>query len=247
MATEGPRPMNQTPLEEDRPPLRDLGFLLAWLGLGLILQTSCAGPEPSRQPSTGRVASPPVQCCTMTRPNAEQVALARSAGRLVGSSRIEVQGKRFRSDCSGLVRAVYFSRGIDVARGVKATPEDNGVRLIRRYIENHGRLHRGPVTQPGDLVFFHNTWDANEDRRANDTWTHIGIVERVKADGTVVFVSKVSRGIERYRMNLTAPSVHRSSDGTTLNDFLRRKRWRDSSRVRYLSGELFASLGTLTH
>ena len=74
-------------------------------------------------------------------------------------------------------------------------------------------LHRGPVVQAGDLVFFDNTWDYNGDGRINDPLTHVGIVEAVETDGTIVFISRVAGAIERYRMNVTHPHVHRTADG----------------------------------
>jgi hypothetical protein len=98
---------------------------------------------------------------------------------------------------------------------------------------------------PGDLVFFHNTWDFNRDDRFNDPLTHVGVVEGVERDGTVVFVSRVSGGIERYRMNLRMPDTHRTSDGRVLNDYMRRKEFRDPEATQYLTGQLFAAFGTL--
>ena len=223
--------------------------LVLGVSLFLLLAVSCAAPNAERRSTepTGAAAKAGIPCCTMDVTTPAQRTLARSAARFVGAPHIQVQGRRFRYDCSGLVRAVYFSSGIDLTEGVQARDQENGVRLIRRYIQEHGRLHHGPVIQPGDLVLFHNTWDADRDGRLDDRWTHIGIVERVEQDGTVTFISRVSRGIERYRMNLLSPSRHRSKDGTLLNDFLRRKRWRDPAATRYLTGELFAAFGTLTH
>lgn len=188
-----------------------------------------------------------IACCRMKPNTTMQQALAQTAVRFIGASRIQAQGKRFRYDCSGLASAVYFSQGINLLNSTQNNPQDNGVRRIRHYVEQHGRLHQGPTTQPGDLVFFHNTYDANKDGRVNDRWTHIGIVEKVRTDGTVIFVSRVSRGIERYRMNVSSFNKHRVGTGKVLNDFLRRKRWNDHETTRYLTGELFAAFGTLTH
>ena len=102
-----------------------------------------------------------------------------------------------------------------------------------------------PELRAGDLVFFHNTWDFNGDGLVNDPLTHVGVVERVEGDGTVVFVSRVSRGIQRFRMNVRAPDTHRTSDGRVLNDFMRRKGTRDPQATQYLTGQLFAAFGTL--
>lgn len=193
-----------------------------------------------RKKERGRLA-----CCPAA--TAKPQALAQTAARFVGVRKIVVRGERFPFDCSGLARAIYFSQGIDLYDGVRANKGANGVRLIHRYVQQHGRLYPGPTVSPGDLVFFHNTWDSNGDGHVNDPLTHLGVVEEVEADGTIVFVSRVSRGIERYRMNLAHPNVHRAADGRVLNDFMRRKRPSDSRRVHHLTGQLFAEIGTLTN
>jgi hypothetical protein len=116
--------------------------------------------------------------------------------------------------------------------------------LIYEHVRDQGRVHAGPVVHPGDLVFFDNTWDYNGDGKANDPLTHVGIVERVEFDGTIVFISRVSEAIERYRMNLARPHIHQTGDGRILNDYMRRKRSSDGDGTRYLTGELFAAFGT---
>jgi hypothetical protein len=59
-----------------------------------------------------------------------------------------------------------------------------------------------------------------------------------------VFISRVAGAIERYRMNVAQPHLHRSPNGRVLNDYMRRKRWRDGEQTAYLTGELFAAFGT---
>jgi hypothetical protein len=97
---------------------------------------------------------------------------------------------------------------------------------------------------PGDLVFFDNTWDYNGDGLVNDTLTHVGIVERQDPDGTVVFISRVAGAIQRYRMNLALPHVHRTAEGRVLNDYIRRKDFDDPAHAAYLTGQLFAAFGS---
>jgi hypothetical protein len=80
----------------------------------------------------------------------------------------------------------------------------------------------------------------------NDPLTHVGIVERQEDDGTVVFISRVAGAIERYRMNLALPHVHRTTQGRLLNDYLRRKDFDDPAATAYLTGELFAGFGSPT-
>ncbi len=122
---------------------------------------------------------------------------------------------------------------------------ENGVRLIHNHVRRHGTLHRGSNVSPGDLVFFDNTWDFNGDGKLNDPLTHVGIVERLEPDGTVVFISRVANAVERYRMNLDQPHVHKTTQGLVLNDYMRRKHPADPDHTARLTGELFSFYGNL--
>ncbi len=176
-----------------------------------------------------------------------QAALAKTAVRFVGQSRVEIGSRKYNPDCSGFVRGVYASQRVDLYSGLGELDGGNGVGRIYTHVMEHGRIHYGPTVHPGDLVFFHNTWDFNGDGLPNDPLTHIGVVEKVEPDGTVLFISSLSRGIERYRMNLKHPDTHKAADGRVLNDFLRRRHFGDSPGTYYLTGRLFAAFGTLTH
>lgn len=203
--------------------------------------TACAGP-PSQV--VGPTVTPIPGCCLAARTDSRHEAIVRTAAKLVGAKTIESNGRRIAYDCAGMTRAIYLAHGIDLYEGAAGNAAANGVRLIYTHLRTYGRLHLGPVVWPGDLVFFDNTWDYNGDGRINDPLTHVGIVETVEADGTIVFISRVAGAIERYRMNLSQPHVHRTADGRVLNDYMRRKHWRDGAQTLYLTGELFAAFGT---
>lgn len=217
------------------PAMKGLSVLL------LALLFGCAGTSTERP----RVMSIPARdCCRTASPVPKQGAIVRTAAGLVGSKTIESNGRRISYDCAGVARAIYLAHGIDLYEGTDRGRKVNGVRMIYDHVLTQGRIHRGPVVHPGDLVFFDNTWDYNGDGKENDPLTHVGIVEHVESDGTIVFISRVAEAIERYRMNLAQPHVHRTADGRILNDHMRRKRWSDDKGTRYLTGELFAAFGT---
>ena len=118
---------------------------------------------------------------------AERQRLADAALSLVGAERIVVGGQKFPNDCSGFVRAVYASRGIDVYRTPRLARADNGVRIIHKFSGDREGLHRRVFPRIGDLVFFDRTWDRNGNGRdGDDRLTHVGIVEHVDDDGAVV-------------------------------------------------------------
>ncbi len=159
---------------------------------------------------------------------------------LVGKNRVVVGGKRYGDDCTSFVKAVYEPLGVDLL--TEAEPGDNGVTAMWRFASRHGRIFEGGRPLPGDLVFFKETYDQNRDGQANDGLTHIGLVEDVEADGTVLVIHRVARGVVRYRMNLNAPTQMRTRSGKRLNDWLRTEA--PGSKPR-LTAELFAGFATL--
>lgn len=164
------------------------------------------------------------------------VALASS---LVGSKRILVRGRRFGSDCTGLVRAAGAELGVDLMK--RGEPGENGVSAIWRFVQHHGRTFRGGRPLPGDLVFFRDTYDVDGDGRLGDGLSHVGIVEAVDERGTVSVIHRVSSGVARYRMNLERPDAARGADGSRLNDWLRAP---GKSAPARLTAQLFAGYGT---
>lgn len=172
-------------------------------------------------------------------------AIVESAARLVGARTISSQGRHITYDCAGVTRAIFLEHGIDLYRGYVGDRKENGVRLIHNHVRQHGILHRDAEVRPGDLVFFDNTWDFNGDGQLNDPLTHVGVVEELEADGTVIFISRVANSIARYRMNVSQPHVHKTADGRLLNDYIRRKRPTDPADTARLTGELFSFYGNL--
>lgn len=218
---------------------RVLSFSVA---LVVALMTACAGRDDR---ITQRAHTVSLNCCRPQPGSERQDAIVQMASRLVGARTIQTGDRFIAYDCAGVTRAIYLSQGIDLYEGGKHKAHANGVRLIYEHVRAYGRIHRGPTVRPGDLVFFDNTWDFNQDGVLNDALTHVGIVESVERNGTVVFISRVSNAIERYRMNLREPNAIRASDGRLLNDSLRRKRSGDPLVTGYLTGQLFAGFGTL--
>jgi hypothetical protein len=149
-------------------------------------------------------------------------------------------GKQGGDDCTALVRAVFKRVDVDVL--ADAAPEDNGVTAIYRFAQGRGRVFTTSHPMPGDLVFFRDTYDRNQDGLDNDGLTHVGLVDSVEADGTVSVIHRVQRGVVRYRMNLEHPDQRVSPGGETLNDYLRPA---GRGRAAVLAGQLFAAYATL--
>jgi hypothetical protein len=130
-------------------------------------------------------------------------------------------------DCSGFILAAFRAAGLSVA-------------LAPRRSRSEALLAAGgavAIPQPGDLAFFHDTYDRNRNGKADDGITHVALVEAV--DGDVVTLLHRGHRVERIQMDLASPS-----DRTT-NGLVRFKRHRDARRTRYLAGELFTAYGAL--
>lgn len=207
----------------------------------MLTLAGCANTPVARPPASRfEVAAAPKSPAAQ----ATRTGIVRTATKLLGARTIERNGRRIAYDCAGVTRAIYLEHGIDLYASGTTDRQANGVRLIYNHLRQHGRLHQGPVVQPGDLIFFDNTWDFNGDGRLNDPLTHVGVVERIEPDGTVVFISRVAEAVERYRMNLALPHVHKTTNGRILNDYIRRKRPTDPEEMGHLAGELFTFYGT---
>ncbi|HEX8435501.1 CHAP domain-containing protein [Archangium sp.] len=187
-----------------------------------------ASPAPRKQ-----VHPPP--------PAARREDVLTAARGLVGSSKVKLAGRTWPSDCTGFVEAVYAKAGVSF-RGA-GLAGDNGVTALYRYTKTQGRVYTRGQPRPGDLVFFRETYDQNRDGRRNDGLTHVGLVDGVESDGTVVVIHRVKRGVVRYRMNLAKPSLRRDPrTGEVLNDMLRAP---GAGKVPVLTGQLFVAFGTV--
>lgn len=173
-------------------------------------------------------------------PGARAAVLA-TARSLVGRTQLTVKGRKYQSDCIGLVLAAYAQVGITF-RGA-AQRGDNGVTSLYRYAQAHGRVYTRGRPVPGDVVFFRETYDQNRDGRRNDGLTHVGLVDAVDPDGTVTVIHRVNRGVVRYRMNVARKDVARDSKtGTVINNVLRQP---GPGRRQVLTGQLFVAYGSL--
>lgn len=153
--------------------------------------------------------------------------LAAEARALVGRSSLREVTAAVPDDCSGLVRHLYARAGIDVG----FTPGPGGAAAaIERHARRAGALSRR--ARPGDLVFFRDTL-AHRDAGI----THVGVVSRVEAGGTVAFVHRAGAGIVESRVTPRSPRALRAADGRALNDRLRRA---SGGRPGATTGQLFA-------
>ena len=206
----------------------------------LLLTWGCA-PKVYRYPgplgSVGREVAP-LEAEEVQEPprrlarkqQAGSAAMAEAASYYVGRHPLKHGGEKFRYDCSGLVEAV------SARAGQPLTGNTAGLWL---QAQAQGVDHRKKRPSPGDLVFFDDTYDRNENGRLDDDLTHVAVVETVDDDGTLTLVHKGSKGVVRTFMNLEHPHDKTDAGGKVLNSALRVKTSKDPRGTKYLTGELW--------
>ena len=165
--------------------------------------------------------------------------IVEAAYALDGKTEVVVGGRRFNSDCSGLIYGLYSAAGIDLQSAV-ARYKGDGVKRIYQLMDENGLLYYAWVPVPGDLIFWDNTYDKNGDGRENDYLTHIGVVVSVEDDGQISYIHyHTGRGIMIEQMNMFQPHVYADVvDGKTVvrNSYMRAS---DAPDSRFqLAGEL---------
>ncbi len=194
-----------------------------------------------------------VSCAGVQRRGADlgtfdlEARLAARAASLEGTTgAFQVGGARFNPDCSGFVEAVYEAEGVPFRRlaALAAPGERSGVMAAYRVMQRFGTVLRGDGAwpAPGDLVFFHDTYDRNGDGAADDPLTHVGVAVWTD-EGTVVFMHRGGRAVARAAMTRDRPGVP-SDGGKVLNSALREKRGTAIDARRY-AGALFSAFGRL--
>ncbi len=182
---------------------------------------------------------------------AVRLRLAAAAAAVVGSKAIVVGGVRYRFDCSGVASGIYAKAGLPLEARASAVDPAGGsydaasggldVRGLYELVRRTGSLRLSDPL-PGDFVFFDDTWDQNGNGRVDDPLSHVGVVEHIEDDGTVVFVHRIGRHIVRNRLNLNQPTVRHDDKGRALNHYLRAARGNRPART---TGELFVGYGSL--
>lgn len=139
--------------------------------------------------------------------------------------------------------AAAYVRAVYAANETSTGPDNGGIVDIYRYAQLEGTVyHSTPAI--GDLVFFHNTFDADGNGRNNDWYTHTGIVEDVAPNGTIAVLSYVDGQVVRTFMNLENPALE-TLDGQTANTVMRRRSASDPEHTVYLAGQMFAGFAGL--
>lgn len=157
-------------------------------------------------------------------PRADGAKAAAAASRFANSHHLP---KGSRRDCSGFVLAAYQAAGDPLVIPERFRKGGSVSVMLHEWMKGSDRSFKNGAPKAGDLVFFRDTTGPLKNRI-----THIGIVEKVSADGTVTFLHHMSGKMRRDKMSLT------DRTDPAKNGYLRRKKKRTDPA---LAGELFVA------
>ena len=196
-----------------------------------VFLTACASAPPSEIPrEDSAVVADPYETV--------KDKLVEAAGWMEGQSSLLVNGRSFGLDCTGIVLAAYWYAGIDLSKDF-GEYTGNGVRRLYYYLDDKGLLYNTDLPSPGDIVFWDNTWDANENGVADDTHTHVGMMvslDRETGAGTYLHYN-YAKGIIVESINLL------DRDNPAASSPMRMRSLPKVDGYRYLSSQLVHELG----
>ncbi|MFP4551646.1 MAG: CHAP domain-containing protein [Spirochaetales bacterium] len=168
-----------------------------------------------------------------------------AANELLSKQNFLVNGYRYSYDCTGTVLAIYAMAGIHL---VDLFPRYSGNGVARLYAigSEYDLLYHSTIPQPGDLIFWDNTYDKNGDKLWNDELTHVGLVIAVEPNGIVEYVHHdYSKGVVTAKMSLIDPQTHTDATGVLVNSPMRMRSHRHLNPDEWLASHLYRHLGAL--
>ena len=197
-----------------------------------------SGTSPSTSANTSPVKSPSPNVASAPSISQKQKQLVEAANWAKGRNYLTVNGTRFKMDCSGVIRAIYFKAGIDLAKDFNKY-KGGGTQRIHETLRVKGLIYRPTVPVPGDILFWDNTYDANHNGRSDDMLSHIGmVVSSDKKSGNIIYVHHhEKKGIVFEKMNLLHPN------DPSYNAIMRSQRARKLPGNKYLASHLYKDAG----
>ncbi|MGL4367165.1 MAG: CHAP domain-containing protein [Brevinemataceae bacterium] len=158
-----------------------------------------------------------------------------------------INNTKYLGDCSGFIAFLFHLAGLNFKKlyGIGS----NGVSAIWDGLEKQGFIINTNILQPGDIVFFDNTYDKNKNNKWDDELSHIGVVESVDQHHTITYLHYGSKGVTRSKMNLHYPQIKSKKIDNELyyfNEILRNKTLSEQlPEHNYLSGSLYRGAARL--
>lgn len=159
------------------------------------------------------------------------VQAALDATKLGYPNTLKINNRSFNNDCSGLIYGIFWSAEIDLLTEI-SKESGNGVKRLYKVMERNNLLHWNKLPQPGDLVFWSNTYGS----WGNNPLSHIGVVVSCDREtGQIEYVHNNTYlgAIRKESMNLYKPHEKRP-----VNNYMRY-----DSKYKKTAAELFEAFG----
>jgi len=235
---------------------RKFGRGLAYGALlpGVLALGSCVLMLPAAFTTAGDGKSPDYAVpVSATDGNATQLTdrqrrIVAAAHSMLGRTTLVVRGRSFLYDCTGTILAIYYQAGIDLLPYFDRV-SGNGVMRLYKMGEQNNLLYTTRYPQPGDVIFWDNTYDMNGNGKWDDPLTHAGVVVDVRPDGTIDYVHQnYAQGIVIEQMNLLHPAEYRRVENgreVVINSPLRMRSDVYMNPGMIFSGQLFRCFAQL--
>ena len=169
----------------------------------------------------------------------KQRKLILAAMDLVGKDRLEVRGRTFTLDCTGVVLAAYWGAGYDLLP-LFNRETGNGVKRLHDMAKTGGTLKSSGLPAPGDIIIWDDTYDKDGNGAWGDEFTHNGMVLAVEPNGQITYLHhNYARGIVLARMNLNQVETYQDAEGRETNSPMRMRSDRHIRPEKWLSSHLF--------
>lgn len=130
-------------------------------------------------------------------------------------------GTRIGGDCSGLITAINERHNNAIFNPSELNKYFKSGRKSQAMFNLYKDKNQISYDEPqvGDLVFFNNTTRQTKGAKNKELITHVGIVSKVKEDGTVEFLHNVRGKNIKSVMNLDNPDA-KTKGKTAINDYI---------------------------
>lgn len=151
-----------------------------------------------------------------------------------GARKVEAKVTGAPADAAEYVWTTYAANGVAFDK-----PAARSVSNLYKSCKAEGKVSHASHPQIGDIAFFHNTGDFNEDGRNNDWYTLTGLVESIDDAGQMIVLAWMDGQAQRFELNLESESATNDS-GDIVNARLRAESAKDAPFTQYFAHELFA-------
>lgn len=195
-----------------------------------LIFNSCVTTVTTDRPTSAKMMERKEESITTPLQNSI-VQAALDATKLGYPTSLTINNRDFNNDCSGLIYGLFWAAEIDLIKEI-SKESGNGVKRLYKVMEKKGLLHWNKIPNPGDLIFWSNTYG---------TWgknplSHIGIV--VSSDPKTGQIEYVHNNTYLGEIRKESMNLYKPHEKRPVNNYMRY-----DSRYKKTAAELFEAFG----